>query len=84
MSPAATDEIDAAEVGDTTLQPNRVADRGVLILRSVFPPDWLQEQAGQVILEIVPYVTDSTDEFSIGVPVADRLKALGQVVSTEL
>ena len=84
LLPAAVDEIDDVDVGDTTLPLNRLAERGVILLRDVFPPDWLQEEAEQVVQGIVPYITGYTDEFSIGVPVADRLDTLGLVVSTEL
>ncbi len=84
LIPTALDEIEPSEVGGVTLDRRPLANRGAIALRSLFPPEWLQEQTELVIQQWLPYITGSTDEFSIRLPVADRLDTLGQVIIGEL
>ena len=61
-----------------------LADRGVVALRGLFPPEWLQEQTEEIIQQWIPYITGDSDEFTILIPAADRLDALGRVTIVEL
>ncbi|MCZ6614784.1 MAG: hypothetical protein O6920_03235, partial [Chloroflexi bacterium] len=46
--------------------------------------DWLQEQTEEIIQQWMPYITGDSDEFTILIPAADRLDALGRVLTEEL
>ena len=82
--PAAVDDIDDTDVAGTSVDLRPLADRGVVALRGLFPPDWLQEQTEEIIQQWMPYITGDSDEFTILIPAADRLDALGRVLTEEL
>ena len=82
--PAAVDEIEPTDVAGTSVVLRPLADRGVVALRGVFPPEWLQEQTEEIIQQWLPYITGDSDEFTILIPAADRLDTLGRVLTEEL
>ena len=82
--PTAVDEIEPTDVAGTSVVLRPLADRGVVALRGLFPPDWLQEQTEEIIEQLMPYITGDSDEFTILIPAADRLDALGRVLTEEL
>ena len=78
------DEIEPTDVAGTSVVLRPLADRGVVALRGVFPPEWLQEQTEEIIQQWLPYITGDSDEFTILIPAADRLDTLGRVLTEEL
>ena len=82
--PAAVGDIGDTDVAGTSVDLRPLADRGVVALRGLFPPDWLQEQSEEIIQQWLPYITGDSDEFAILIPTADRLDALGRVLTVEL
>ena len=82
--PVAVDEMEPTDIAGTSLDRARLADRGIVALRGLFPPDWLQEQTEEIIQQWMPYITGDSDEFTILIPAADRLDALGRVLTVEL
>ena len=48
--PAAVDEIEPTDVAGTSVVLRPLADRGVVALRGVFPPEWLQEGDSYTLL----------------------------------
>ena len=46
----------------------------VAYVKRVLPPEWVQENVEQVVEQVVPYATGQTDEFSITIPLADRVE----------
>ena len=82
--PAAVDDMDDTDVAGTSVDLTPLADRGVVALHDLFPPDWLQEQTEEIIQQWMPYITGDSDEFTILIPAADRLDALGRVLTEEL
>ncbi|MBI4233315.1 MAG: hypothetical protein HY686_02635 [Chloroflexi bacterium] len=50
----------------------------------VFPPEWLQRQVELTIRQVLPYLTGDADEFSVTIPLADRVGAAGKVVKETL
>lgn len=82
--PIAIDDMAPVGVGGAVMDLRKFAGRGAVVLRDFLPPEWVQEQVETVIRQGVPYVTGSTDEFTVPVPVADRVDALGRSISREL
>ena len=46
----------------------------------VLPPDWLQENFESAIVQLLPYLTGETDEFTVSVPLGERIPAAVEVV----
>ena len=49
-------------------------------VKAVLPPAWLEENVIAVIDAAVPYLAGETDEFSIGVPLDERIEAATVVI----
>ena len=82
--PTAVDQMDPLDVDDVPMDLRRVAARGMLQIREVLPPQWLEEQTELVIGEVIPYLMGDTDGFAVTILVADRLESLGNVVKREV
>ncbi|MCH7705697.1 MAG: hypothetical protein IIB33_01455, partial [Chloroflexi bacterium] len=82
--PSAVDDMGPVGVGGAVLDLRKLAGRGTVVLRDFLPPEWVQEQVETVIRQGVPYVTGSTDDFRVPLPVAERVDALGQSINREL
>ena len=82
--PLAVDDMDDIDIAGTSVDLRPLADRGAVALRDLFPPEWLQEQTEEIIQQWLPYITGDSDEFTILIPAADRLDALGRVLTEEL
>ena len=81
--PAALDQT-SQESQDLPIELEVIEDELVSSLKEVLPPEWLQEQTELVIGEAVPYMAGDTDSFAITIPLADRLRILGDVLKREL
>ncbi|MDO8751753.1 MAG: hypothetical protein Q7K03_11545, partial [Dehalococcoidia bacterium] len=69
---------------DIPINVEKVGNKGVSLVKEVFPPQWLEEQTEQVIVQVVPYVVGDEDSFAVDVKVADRIQALGDVLKREM
>ncbi|MCH7553586.1 MAG: hypothetical protein IIC82_06290 [Chloroflexi bacterium] len=49
-------------------------------LRQIFPPEWLYQQTEMSVAEILPYIAGEVDEFTVAIPIADRILAAGPVL----
>ncbi len=81
--PAAVDDW-AKDNKSTTVDSKVIKDRLLPSAKEVLPPDWLEKQSEQVILQVVPYMTGEADSFAINIPVKDRVQTLGDVLKREL
>ena len=46
-------------------------------LRRVFPPEWLYQQTEPGVGEFLPYMAGDVDQFTVAIPIADRILAAG-------
>lgn len=71
--PAALDEIEEDETSDLPVDMADFKSDLVTEARKIFPPDWLKQQAESIIAALVPYFRGSTDEFTIIIPISDKV-----------
>ncbi|MBI4310734.1 MAG: hypothetical protein HY681_03040 [Chloroflexi bacterium] len=60
------------------IDPKEVDPQVTNLLETTLPPEWLQEQAENILREVVPYVVGDTDEFSVTIPLKEPIENLGE------
>jgi hypothetical protein len=83
--PAALEELEIDDDGsDFPIDVALLKSRVPAMVEDALPPEWLQAQLEQSIDEIVPYVVGDTDEFTITIPLKDRVEAVVGAVKDTL
>ena len=72
------------EPGNLSINVEKVGSKAIALVKEVLPPKWLEEQAEQEIAQVVPYLVGDNNQFTVSVPVADRIETLGEVLRREL
>ena len=71
---------DALEVGELPLGVDIASDRLVGAVRTIVPPDWVQEQVEGALDEVTPYFTGERETFEVNVQLGGRVDvALAEV-----
>ena len=71
---------DALAAGDLPLGVDITSDRLVEAVRTIVPPEWVQEQVEGTLDELTPYFTGERDTFEVNVQFGDRAEvALDEV-----
>jgi len=84
--PTAIDELDSeVKLDDTTFELSpRVKAAIVSAARQALPPAWIQARVEDTLSEVLPYLTGDTEEFSVTVPLKDRVAGLGEALKDTL
>jgi len=76
--PLALDEMDDTfTAGDTSIDMTHLKAKLVPAAKQVLPPEWIQARVEDVFNEMMPYLLGDVDQFSITVPIKDRVSDLG-------
>ncbi len=59
-------------------------DDVIAALKKTLPPEWLQDRTESVTSAVIPYVVGDRDDFTIIVPLKDRVKLGSQVIKDDL
>jgi hypothetical protein len=83
--PAALEELEIDEDGtdfpvDVALLKSRIPD----MVEDALPPEWLQAQLEQSLKQVIPYVVGDTDDFTITIPLKERVEAIVEAVQDTL
>jgi hypothetical protein len=79
--PLVLDEMgDTFTAGDTTIDMDHLKAKLIPTVRNVLPPEWIQARVEDVFNETIPYVLGDVDQFSITVPIKDRVSDLGETL----
>ncbi len=74
VAPAALKDV-SKDAKNMPIDVEKVGNKALPLLRQVFPPDWLEKQTEQTILQVVPYLEGSQPGFKVVVPLNDRIQA---------
>ena len=76
--PVALDEMDSEMVlDDTTIDMTHLKAKLIPAAKEVLPPEWIQARVEDIFTEMMPYMLGDTDQFSITVPLKERVSDLG-------
>ncbi len=83
LAPAALDQYDG-DLGEDAPKYDilRLKSRALAVARQTLPPEWLQAQMEQTISEVLPYMLGDTEEFSVTIPLKERVKAGSQAIKS--
>ncbi len=81
--PAAFDEL-GQDNKDLPVDPAVFEETITSSLQRTLPPEWLEEQTESAVKQLVPYFVGDRDQFTVTVPLADRIEALGTTLKEEI
>jgi hypothetical protein len=85
IMPAALDELDAdMDSSDWPVDVTLLKSKLPAMMEEALPPEWLEAQVAQAIDQIVPYVMGDTEDFTIAIPLEDRVAAVAAALKNSL